>query len=406
MKIIHLSQYVYIENLKGYKKNKSGLGIMIYDIVSSLAKNKNNDIRLLTHSGFNSGLECDNFELVKKTKFDIIKMIDFKILTKWFKYIFRKDLYFKQKIYFFGYLLVGKYCEEIINSYKPDIIHIHGISLSTKVFIDYCLENNLKFVLTLHGLNGLNDDVSASHYDKKYESDIIRTLLAKDINISVISSGIKERIEDNYLNRSASNIKVILNGVEESSLGEQHYSIREKYGIPENSKIIITVGNVSTNKNQLQVIRAFKKLPKKMKRETYLLIIGMDEQRLITEDLIKNENIIVCGFVKRNHLANYYFLADIHISASKDEGFGLPLIEAMIYGVPNIAFPDIDAFKDIYNSNCFEIPKSRDDDDLMEAILRGLNKNWDSKSIMTHSKKFTIDNVAHDYMELYNEMLK
>lgn len=49
--------------------------------------------------------------------------------------------------------------------------------------------------LTLHGLIGLNDSVSAPAYEKQIERDFLIKAEKNNIPISVISSGMKARIE-------------------------------------------------------------------------------------------------------------------------------------------------------------------------------------------------------------------
>jgi len=46
----------------------------------------------------------------------------------------------------------------------------------------------------------------------------------------------------------------------------------------------------------------------------------------------------LCGHVSMAELAAYYRLADVLLCMSEHEGFGIPLVEAMRFGVPIVAY--------------------------------------------------------------------
>ena len=61
----------------------------------------------------------------------------------------------------------------------------------------------VRYTVTLHGLIGLNDSVSAPAYGKQIERDFLIKAEKNNIPISVISSGMKARIEEKYLGKKA-----------------------------------------------------------------------------------------------------------------------------------------------------------------------------------------------------------
>ena len=110
---------------------------------------------------------------------------------------------------------------------KPDIVHIHGIGTITESYIRICEEMKVRYTVTLHGLIGLNDSVSAPVYEKQIERDFFNKSRKNNIPISVISSGMKARIEENYLGKKANNITVITNGTEKNDENDTKF-IREE----------------------------------------------------------------------------------------------------------------------------------------------------------------------------------
>jgi glycosyltransferase involved in cell wall biosynthesis len=53
---------------------------------------------------------------------------------------------------------------------------------------------------------------------------------------------------------------------------------------------------------------------------------------------LRLERVVLAGHVEHDELLGYYSVADIFLSLSEHEGFGVPLVEAMELGVPVIAY--------------------------------------------------------------------
>jgi glycosyltransferase involved in cell wall biosynthesis len=50
------------------------------------------------------------------------------------------------------------------------------------------------------------------------------------------------------------------------------------------------------------------------------------------------EAVVFAGHVDDDELLAYYSLADVFVCLSEHEGFGVPLVEAMLLGVPVVAY--------------------------------------------------------------------
>jgi len=84
-----------------------------------------------------------------------------------------------------------------------------------------------------------------------------------------------------------------------------------------------------------------------------LLIVGDGPEKLDLEEyahsVSNSSNIIFVGRVDRDHVNEYYQIADIFVSASTSETQGLTYIEALANGVPLLCRKD-DCLKDVlYN---------------------------------------------------------
>lgn len=108
---------------------------------------------------------------------------------------------------------------------------------------------------------------------------------------------------------------------------------------------ILFVGRIAENKSQLELIKMFKIFLElyQMPAKLYLVggISGHSYEEEIREFIASNslENkVILTGKVSYEDLYAYYHLADVFVCLSEHEGFGVPLIESMIFDVPVVAY--------------------------------------------------------------------
>ena len=52
---------------------------------------------------------------------------------------------------------------------------------------------------------------------------------------------------------------------------------------------------------------------------------------------LRLQHVVFCGHVEEDELRTAYELADVFVSLSAHEGYGVPLVEAMLAGVPVVA---------------------------------------------------------------------
>lgn len=114
---------------------------------------------------------------------------------------------------------------------------------------------------------------------------------------------------------------------------------------------IITVGRLEENKSQIDSIEIAKQLKKRgLDFEWYLVGDGPDKNKitkLITENGL-DKNLIVTGY--RNDAKNYIKYADVLVSLSKKETFGLTVLEALSLGTIAI-YKDLSSIREAVGEN-------------------------------------------------------
>lgn len=109
-------------------------------------------------------------------------------------------------------------------------------------------------------------------------------------------------------------------------------------------KNFLFVGRVVPNKRHEDIIRVFAYYQRYIDSEVRLLLVGNTDLKNYVEDLkqyvrmIGARNVVFTGSVSFAELIGYYHAADIFLCMSEHEGFCIPLVEAMIFQVPVVAY--------------------------------------------------------------------
>lgn len=128
--------------------------------------------------------------------------------------------------------------------------------------------------------------------------------------------------------------------------GENSFDLQQ-LGLPKKASYFLHVGIFETRKNLRLLVKAFARLRMdEFYKDYYLVLAGgrgvglfhddyQGLKRLIRE-LGLEDRVIMPGFVPNELLGGLYMSAFAYVFPSKEEGFGIPVIEAMKSGIPVI----------------------------------------------------------------------
>lgn len=106
---------------------------------------------------------------------------------------------------------------------------------------------------------------------------------------------------------------------------------------------LLFVGRLIEHKRQHELVRLLPYLRRRLSRDVHLTLVGGGDRHYITmlRDLaVKlevSDALTITGKVTDLELAEHYRRADLFICLSEHEGFGMPLLEASIHGIPVLA---------------------------------------------------------------------
>lgn len=108
---------------------------------------------------------------------------------------------------------------------------------------------------------------------------------------------------------------------------------------------IIFTGRVAPNKCHQDIIAAFAHYKKYYDSQARLFLVGSYKEsdtyyRKLKKyvELLEVEDVVFTGHIKFEEILAYYRIADVFLCMSEHEGFCVPLIEAMFFDVPVIAY--------------------------------------------------------------------
>ena len=404
MKVLFAVPYIYDKQYPEFTKNSTGFGILMAQIYGFVGKKCN--AYLISHV-----LTKGYGNILRHTLGDVICHIRWRDLMQGICWAIKYNQPLSGRLRYLYYCINKGYVRHTIQRLRPDIVHINGVGLQSKPYIEVCKELGVEYAVTLHGLIGLNDSVKTPKWNKEHEKEVLLECEKNQIPVTVISTGMKKRIEEHYLKSESQMINVVTNGTNvEAHEGSPYADLRETYRIPETGRIAVSVGNISLRKNQIQIVEAVDVLLKRGCSDLYVFLCGAEfdggaVKRRITE-LGLEDRIIPLGFVPYEQMAGVFHQAEMTILASIDEGFGLSIIEGFVHGLPAVTFADLDAVPDLYHEKAMVLSKDRSTEGLASAIDQALKTSWDSEWIRGYSKQFSLEEMAKKYCAVYQSAVE
>jgi glycosyltransferase involved in cell wall biosynthesis len=229
-------------------------------------------------------------------------------------------------------LIISSFVQIIIHRKKIDLLHVTLASHSGYYGLIFPLIKRMfgiRYMVTFHG-GGL---LPWSKYS------FFRPLFRHADKCVAVSSVIKETLEQ----RTKKKLELILPLVPYKGSNKSKEELQRKYGINENSKVIVMVGSLQSIKGSYFVVEAFAELGIKYLLDNKLtLVLAGDgpDKTLILNAIERNQIsdfIKLIGIIPNENVHEIFVLADFYVIASEFEGTSKSLLEAMYNGLPIIA---------------------------------------------------------------------
>lgn len=279
-----------------------------------------------------------------------------------------------------------------INKKVKTVVTVHDIiPIVHKKHFPSGIKASLKWKLNKHLLRNVDRIIVDSNASKE---DVVEIIGVKEKKVKVVylaADSVFKRLDTKY----------------------ETLNTKNKFGLPD--KFVLYVGDATWNKNLPRLVDAVKKSDLK------LVLVGKvweqdlknvspnpwnSDLRKVLKEIDGDNRFTRLGFVSDEDIVKIYNLAKVLMMPSLDEGFGLPVLEAMSCGCPVItsregSLPEVGGEAVLYI-----------DANSSDAIAEGIKEVWDnsklreelSKKGLLQAKKFSIEKTIRDTISVYNKL--
>ena len=321
------------------------------------------------------------------------------------------NLPFKRTLFTFKLLKAYTALKRIIDAGEYDLIHCHTPipAALTRLAARAARAKGTIVMYTAHGFHfykGAPWTYWMTYYPaEKYFSrmtDAIVTINQEDFNVAKSKFHAGQTFHIHGIGVDTSRFEPIE--------AERCAELAEDIGLPAGAFKLIYVANFITRKNHRFIVECLSMLKKQIPDLHVLfagsgILMGEMQQLVRTKGLVGTVHFL--GF--RNDINRLLAISDVCISASRQEGLGLALAEAMVCGVPVVATADRGHKELIQHGKNGFLYDQGSKDEFIGAILK-LYKNPAlasafSASGVTQIRKFSISHSLESMNNIYNKFL-
>lgn len=206
-------------------------------------------------------------------------------------------------------------------------------------------------------------------------------------------------------------------GTDESKIDVIYQPVQPRFYSPANyhpdtqQPFLLYVGSINSRKNLLGIVKAIELLPKSL--QIPLVIVGRGrEYKTLVQEYISSHHLehlfIWPDDIGNDQLQELYQRATAFVYPSHYEGFGLPVVEALLSGCP------------VITSNVSSLPEAggpfslkatpTDTDDICDKIQQVLTSDSLRNSLSQQGREWAFntfhpENLARQIMQVYNKTL-
>jgi len=252
-------------------------------------------------------------------------------------------------------------------------------------------------VTTFHDLFVISGDYSTAEFRQRFTAQARDAAQRSDLIITV--SAFTARQVEQLLRVEPSRIRVIHHGT--------RAAFPSKSTIPK-EPLILNVGAIQRRKNIIRLVEAFEQLSPEW-RLTLAGSFGFDSEaaRERIERSPRKQDIQVLGYVTDSQLEELYQRASILAFPSLDEGFGMPVLDAMARGVP-VLTSNVSAMPEVAGEAALLVDPSD-----VESIADGLRRLAESQALrdsyasagIARASEFSWEKSVEATWTVYQELL-
>lgn len=326
---------------------------------------------------------------------------------------------------------IGVYTRNLLEAFKKypeiqiqefgDLSEVEGADIVHYPFFDLfasslTVQKKISTVVTIHDVIPL---VYSKHYPvgiKGSWNNFLQKRALKNISAIITDSQVSKKDIVKYLGVAEKKVQVVplapashFQRIKDSKILDE---VKNKYHLPE--EFALYTGNVNWNKNLLNLTEAALRagidlvlIGKSFEEKENLDHPEMRSFKNFLDQYSGNPKVHILGFVQDEDLVAITNLATVLLLPSLVEGFGLPILEAQLCGVPVIT-SNISSMPEVAGQGALLV-----DPNSVESIAQAIIEIKDNKKAreylikegLNNIQRFSWDNTAQETIKVYDKIL-
>ncbi len=304
---------------------------------------------------------------------------------------------------------------------QPDLVHVHGGR------IEHALIRQAGFpiVYTYHGYGHLfNIEAAQKRWEKNYYR-LMRPLFQGVTRflsgMAIVSEYERQRLyRERFIPRHLPT-QIIYNGLDMTTLQarpvEDQRLLRQRFGLPENARIVAFISRLAGNRNPLAMLRIAEMVlqSEALQSPVFFVVAGDGLLASHFKTAFQSHPLLsqhgrYLGFI--NDVPALIRAADLTMNTTLVEGFGLSALESIALGRPCIAYQTgaIPEILSLPEAASWLVP-SQDETAYAQALIQLLNQpqaildQW-SQQLQHHARRFDLSHTVDGYLRFYEQSLE
>ena len=285
---------------------------------------------------------------------------------------------------------------------RADIVNIHAIDFFGAILTLIAKLMKKPVVITVQRAEVLSTN--------SLLFNLLRTIALKIANVIIAVSYATKNLAVKA-GAPENKVVVVYNAAEESIFFPRPKPLcRVKLGIPQNSKVVLSVGGLIPRKGFISLIRAMPLILNKIP-DALMIIVGDGPEKSLLSYLVRSlkleGKVIFTGRIFPDDLCLYYGAADVFVLPSLHEGHALVLLEAMASGLSVVATRVSGNVETVLHSKNGYLVQPKDVNQLAKAVINILVdenriRKFGDESVRIYKEKFSEEKQICKIAKIYS----
>jgi len=291
---------------------------------------------------------------------------------------------------------------DVLKKFNPDVISLHSYHVLPYTVVAKLFNLKCDIVFTAHGL------LYSGFETKKWINRFFSLFISK---LTSVSDDVALRHRE-YLSWKKP-IYTIENGSKVIKIDPlSGLSIRKEFGIPNDSFVFLTIGNLKPEKGIEYLLDAAFLMTKNIHDNYVFLIVGAFQDKKYYEEIIQrradlNLTEVVLFANYREDVSSFYSCADAFFLSSCSEGLPMVVLEAMSCKLPVVS-TSVGGLPKVLSDGAGILVAPRSPDELALAMKSLLNNEDDCRNSLAMAgyekmvKFYSLERMSRDYLNVFS----